>query len=394
MSSVLTTKDKKVKIISNSPRDENLRGKQHVSKPLASNTQSKSNPYPDRMDDIIPFPQRLMKLLSHTELSESITWLPHGKSFIILDKKKFTDEVLPRFFNEAKFTSFTRKLNRWRFKRVTKGTESGSYHHHYFFREKPKLCRRMRCQRKYEIKKKLTTVNKPTETSPAVADADRSKDCEVHHRATLNNSCNNITPQPISCEATYPMNQIKLNHLIQLRQQQQENNDMFEQVIQGALEQTRQSGLIFQNDSSSSARTISIKQKQVIQPALEQTRQDDLSSQLEYRTETMIAPTKQGQFMESTSQQTGQNGAHSQLEYRAETMVAPATQEQSMGSTFQQTRQKGAHSQLESCTELTITPIVQEPIHSALEQTEQNGFHSLVDFCTEQMITPIKQEEI
>ena len=56
-----------------------------------------------------------------------------GKSFIILDKKKFTDEVLPRFFNEAKFTSFTRKLNRWRFKRVTKGIESGSYHHHVSF---------------------------------------------------------------------------------------------------------------------------------------------------------------------------------------------------------------------------------------------------------------------
>jgi hypothetical protein len=70
-----------------------------------------------------------MEILSNSQLSDIITWLPNGKGFIILQKRKFATEVMPMYFKHSKFTSFTRKLNRWGFTRVTRGPESGAYYH-------------------------------------------------------------------------------------------------------------------------------------------------------------------------------------------------------------------------------------------------------------------------
>ena len=75
------------------------------------------------------FPEKLMSVLENGQLSDIITWLPHGRSFIILQKERFTSEVMPLYFGHTKFPSFTRKLNHWGFTRVTCGPESGSYYH-------------------------------------------------------------------------------------------------------------------------------------------------------------------------------------------------------------------------------------------------------------------------
>lgn len=87
-----------------------------------------------------------MEILSNEEVNDVVTWLPHGKAFIIYKKKKFAAEVLPKFFKQSKFTSFTRKLNRWGFTRVTRGPETGSYFHKFFLRDQPRLCMQMSCQ--------------------------------------------------------------------------------------------------------------------------------------------------------------------------------------------------------------------------------------------------------
>ena len=84
-----------------------------------------------------------MEILSNEEDSDTISWLPHGRSFIIYKKKKFAAQVLPKYFKATKFTSFTRKLNRWGFTRVTRGPEMGSYYHKLFLRDDPSLCLRM-----------------------------------------------------------------------------------------------------------------------------------------------------------------------------------------------------------------------------------------------------------
>jgi hypothetical protein len=57
---------------------------------------------------------QMMEMLSDERHVGIVCWLPHGKGFVILDKKRFSNEVMPKYFSrKAKFTSFTRKLNRW-----------------------------------------------------------------------------------------------------------------------------------------------------------------------------------------------------------------------------------------------------------------------------------------
>ena len=60
------------------------------------------------------FPQKLMEILNDPQNHEAICWLPHGKSFVVRNRKLFAETVMPRYFSrKAKYSSFTRKLNRW-----------------------------------------------------------------------------------------------------------------------------------------------------------------------------------------------------------------------------------------------------------------------------------------
>lgn len=105
------------------------------------------------------FPQRLLRVLSNQSISDIITWLPHGRAFVILKPDDLAASVLPEYFPEScsstnggkalacKYPSFTRKLNRWGFRQVTRGPDSGAFHHKYFIREEPELCHKMVCQR-------------------------------------------------------------------------------------------------------------------------------------------------------------------------------------------------------------------------------------------------------
>lgn len=92
------------------------------------------------------FPQRLMEILTNPNNQDAIAWLPHGKAFLIVNRQKFADHVLPHYFRKTKYTSFTRKLNRWNFTRVTRGPELGAYYHEFFQRGNEALCTQMYCK--------------------------------------------------------------------------------------------------------------------------------------------------------------------------------------------------------------------------------------------------------
>jgi hypothetical protein len=93
------------------------------------------------------FPQRLMSILSDERNHDAICWLPHGRGFIIRNRKLFAEKVMPRFFpRKSKYSSFTRKLNRWNFNRVSSGPELGAYYHEFFLRDKPHLAAQMFCK--------------------------------------------------------------------------------------------------------------------------------------------------------------------------------------------------------------------------------------------------------
>lgn len=65
------------------------------------------------------FPQKLLEILSDSALTDVVSWLPHGRSFVILRPDLFCEDVLPRYLppvdsrGSTKYPSFTRKLNRW-----------------------------------------------------------------------------------------------------------------------------------------------------------------------------------------------------------------------------------------------------------------------------------------
>jgi len=87
------------------------------------------------------FPNILHRMLSEEELSEFITWLPHGCSWKIVNKNRFVDEVIPKFFNHKNYKSFLRQVNGWGFVRINKGLDEGSYYHKSFLKGEPMLAR-------------------------------------------------------------------------------------------------------------------------------------------------------------------------------------------------------------------------------------------------------------
>ena len=88
------------------------------------------------------FPLLLHELVSDPNTNDSIRWLECGTRFVIADKNKFaaivlTNQLGGRGRGSAKFTSFTRRLKRWNFKRVPAGREMGAYYHRDFKRDDP-----------------------------------------------------------------------------------------------------------------------------------------------------------------------------------------------------------------------------------------------------------------
>jgi hypothetical protein len=88
-----------------------------------------------------------MKVLSTKTNADVIAWMPSGKSFSILDSKRFISDVLPGTFKQAKLSSFTRKLHRWGFLRHYRGEESGAYYHENFQKGRLDLVEAMTCNK-------------------------------------------------------------------------------------------------------------------------------------------------------------------------------------------------------------------------------------------------------
>lgn len=93
------------------------------------------------------FPETLFDVVSASDRhGHIVSWLPHGQGFIIHDKQRFASQILPHYFDGAKFTSFTRRLKRWSYVRVPRGPELGAYYNKNFIRDRPELVQYMRYQ--------------------------------------------------------------------------------------------------------------------------------------------------------------------------------------------------------------------------------------------------------
>ena len=133
-----------------------------------------STPPTDALNDqkVKSFPQVLQEILNTSEYESIARWLQDGLSFIIADKRRFSDEILPKYFRRvALFHSFIRKLNRYGFRRIKgscKGEES-SFAHNNFVRDKPWLCLKMNCKSKPSYHKGPSAKKKTTQHMTAAA---------------------------------------------------------------------------------------------------------------------------------------------------------------------------------------------------------------------------------
>lgn len=92
------------------------------------------------------FPCKLMELMSNPSNADAISWLPHGKAFAILNRKKFTDHVVSNMHCcKAKSKYFLMKLlQQWGFIQLKSSSTRGEiYFHKYFQRDRASLCARM-----------------------------------------------------------------------------------------------------------------------------------------------------------------------------------------------------------------------------------------------------------
>lgn len=97
-----------------------------------------------------PFPEKLLEMLSAVDGSNEmdiVSWLPHGRAFIVRKPKEFTEIIMPKYFKQTKLTSFQRQLNLYGFRRLTQGADAGAYYHELFLRMRPALCQRMSRQK-------------------------------------------------------------------------------------------------------------------------------------------------------------------------------------------------------------------------------------------------------
>lgn len=87
--------------------------------------------------------QIVLKVVEKYGQQHIISWLPHGRSFMIHRPREFEDEVMGKFFKQTKLTSFQRQLNLYDFQRITHGRDAGSYYHELFLRGRPLLSKKM-----------------------------------------------------------------------------------------------------------------------------------------------------------------------------------------------------------------------------------------------------------
>lgn len=126
-----------------------------------------------------------------------ISWLPHGRGFLITDKKRLETEVLPKYFKVSKFTSFTRRLNRWEFTIHTMGHKKSSYFHPKFIRHDPRQCLEMFPAPQNKKRSTSAIKNKRKQKSAAASKTNGSIE-EFKKKSVANQSYENVTKKDLS----------------------------------------------------------------------------------------------------------------------------------------------------------------------------------------------------
>jgi hypothetical protein len=75
-----------------------------------------------------------MQIIDNEANSDIISWLPEGNGFVIYDKALFEKVILSKFMKKIRYSSFTRRMNRWNFVLYNFSSNSSRYFHPQFIR--------------------------------------------------------------------------------------------------------------------------------------------------------------------------------------------------------------------------------------------------------------------
>ena len=77
---------------------------------------SRRNAANDRQKGRVTFPMKLHNIVSNPKYRHIIRWMPHGRSWKIIDKELLASVVCRENFNHENFDSINRSINGWGFK--------------------------------------------------------------------------------------------------------------------------------------------------------------------------------------------------------------------------------------------------------------------------------------
>ena len=133
-----------------------------------------------KKDYVTEFPERLHFLLhdaKRTKQDNIITWLPCGKIFRVLDRRRLERDLLPRHFVSSTWRPFTKQLRLHSFKRL----EFDAFSHPYFLRDDLSMV--------HAIKRRIKTqANQDKNASGRMRDKDERKASKKAKKASIVNS--------------------------------------------------------------------------------------------------------------------------------------------------------------------------------------------------------------
>ena len=100
-----------------------------------------------------------------------VAWISDGKSFVIRSKERLVSDLLPQFFRQGKFSSFTRKLYRWGFRQVNmqrdRLPQAMYFGNEYFQRDNKALLTNMRSITAAGTRREKAAESKQSEEVPS-----------------------------------------------------------------------------------------------------------------------------------------------------------------------------------------------------------------------------------
>lgn len=161
-------------------------GESSLKKRKASSASRPVRPVALKFGDDATFPEQLYDILSVKDYADIISWVANGKGFKIHDFQAWEGTLLPFHFNATQQSSFTRRLQRWGFERISKGPELGLFYNSNFIRGKPELLDNMYQEQVhyYDSAKKDRKAGAPKRKSSFEESydySDRSLDERKHH---------------------------------------------------------------------------------------------------------------------------------------------------------------------------------------------------------------------